>query len=122
MTSRRAGLGQAALIFGAAFLGFCAFWYGMFWVAQAAGFNLQSTPEYGFSSGIGPMILTAILGASVITGMWHGHNCHQDGCLRYGRHRVNGTPWCNVHHENARPYVSDNELLQQILAKLDELK
>lgn len=41
----------------------------------------------------------------LITGLaglyWH-HTCHISRCLRPGRHRVDGSPWCNKHHIAAR--------------------
>lgn len=89
-------------VFALAFIGMVAFWFGAFWLAQATGFNKQVTPEYGFSSGIGPMILAAFGYGTLVAGVWHGVNCHEGGCWRIGRHRVDGTPWCNVHHEKAR--------------------
>ena len=30
------------------------------------------------------------------------HNCHERRCWRVGRHAVDGTPWCNRHHQAAR--------------------
>jgi hypothetical protein len=30
------------------------------------------------------------------------HTCHTSGCYRIGRHQVDGTPWCNKHHQQAR--------------------
>jgi hypothetical protein len=113
------GFAQVAGVFLAAIATFSAFWYGMFWIAQAAGFNLQSTPEYGFSSGIGPMILAALGYSTLCTGLWHGLNCHHPGCPRIGRHKIDGTPYCNVHHEDYRPEIKVEDLLRQIL---DELK
>lgn len=102
----------------AVFLGICAFWIGSFYIANALGFDLQSTPQYGFSSGIGPMILTALLGSSVFVTMWHSMNCHEEGCWNLGKHKVNGTPWCNIHHSNARHALTAEQLLEQILEEL----
>lgn len=100
------------------FVGICAFWIASFYVAQATGFNLQSTPEYGFSSGLGPMLLTALLGSGVFVTMWHSLNCHEQGCWNFGKHKVNGTPWCNLHHESARHTLTTEQLLEQILEEL----
>ena len=51
----------------------------------------------GAGSDIGEL---ALLGA--VGGMYHKHNCHQPRCWRIGRHVVDGTPWCNLHHGPAR--------------------
>lgn len=118
---KKNGIGQAVALFAAAFLAFCGFWLGVFWICRLTGFESQATPQYGFTSGIGPMILTGLGMATIITGMWHGFNCHQDGCYRIGRHKVNGTPWCNEHHEQARIANTDSELLSQLLAELRKL-
>lgn len=32
---------------------------------------------------------------------WH-HTCHVDACFLPGRHLVDGTRWCNLHHLDAR--------------------
>lgn len=112
------------LIWFGAFLAICAFWLGVFWISQLASFNLQSTPEYGFSSGIGPMILTAAGMGTIITSMWHAMNCHEEGCFNIGRHKVNGTPWCNIHHEAARHEKTTEQLLtdqNELLGKVIEL-
>ena len=67
-----------------------------------AGFSSQATQQYAFVSGVGPMLLTAVLGSSALATVWHSLNCHQEGCWRIGRHKVKGSPWCNTHHEQAR--------------------
>lgn len=66
------------------------------------GFSSQATQQYAFVSGIGPMLLTALGMSTIIAGLWHSLNCHQEGCWRISRHKVKGSPWCNRHHENAR--------------------
>jgi hypothetical protein len=80
-----------------------------------AGFSSQATDQYAFVSGVGPMLLTALLGSSVVAGLWHGLNCHREGCYRIGRHKVSGTPWCNRHHEGARPAVTVEDKLDELL-------
>lgn len=127
MAVRVNGLWQAVAVFAAALTVFCVFWYGCFELCRVTGFELQTTPQYGFTSGIGPMILTGLGMAGIATGLWHGHNCHRDGCFRIGKHRVNGTPWCNLHHEQARPekpvselIIDNGMLLDQILTVLKD--
>jgi hypothetical protein len=39
---------------------------------------------------------------AVIGGLWRKHNCHRRRCWRIGRHQVDGTPWCDKHHQAAR--------------------
>jgi hypothetical protein len=77
--------------------------------------------EYQLLSGFVPALtVLTLLGALV--SMYHVRNCHKDGCWRIGRHRVSGTPWCNRHVGEARPSVSTEELLTQILAELRVLR
>ena len=97
------------------------FWWGMFALVDQFGFNSQLTKNYAFSSGVGPMILTGIGMSTIIVGLWHSLNCHQEGCFNVGRHRVNGTPWCNIHHGKARAEVTDSDRLDQIVALLESL-
>jgi hypothetical protein len=79
------------------------------WLAYATGsYNCPRTGcpggvahNYNFFSGAGSDITElAIVGG--ILGMYHKHNCHDPGCWRIGRHSVDGTPWCNRHHQAAR--------------------
>lgn len=32
-----------------------------------------------------------------LAGFYHKHNCHISGCLRIGKHLINGTPYCSQH-------------------------
>lgn len=65
------------------------------------GMDNLSGPVYGFWSGFGSDIgQVTLLGA--VLGMWRRHNCHQRRCWRVGRHQVDGTPWCDRHHLDAR--------------------
>lgn len=77
--------------------------------------------NYAFASGPGPMILTAAGMSTIIGGLWRTHNCHEDGCYRIGKHKVNGTPWCNLHHEAARHVKTVEELLTETNDLLREL-
>lgn len=109
-------------VFLAAFAVFIAGWVGVFMLMNHFGFNSQVTPQYAFTSGVGPMVLTALGMSTIITGMWHGLNCHESGCLRIGKHKVNGTPYCTVHHQQARPEVTDSERLDRIIELLEGLR
>lgn len=37
------------------------------------------------------------------------HDCHYKGCWRMGRHVVDGSPWCNKHHEKARKDLDERQ-------------
>jgi hypothetical protein len=76
---------------------------------------------YQLLSGFIPA-LTVLSLATLLAGGYHHINCHEPGCPRIGKHKVNGTPWCNIHHEHARPEVSDNELLADIAATLHRIE
>lgn len=79
------------------------------------GFSSQATQNYAFVSGVGPMFLTALLGAGAIGGLLHAVNCHREGCWRIGRHKVKGTPWCNSHHEDARSVETLEDKLDRLI-------
>lgn len=38
-------------------------------------------------------------------GLYRKNNCHEPRCPRIGRHAVDGTPWCDRHHHEARKVV-----------------
>lgn len=73
--------------------------------ALAHFFGLNSANGFGylFWSGIGSDIAEVTLIAAV----WHHLNCHEDGCFRLGKHRVDGTPYCGSHHLEARKKTPD---------------
>jgi hypothetical protein len=77
--------------------------------------------SYQLLSGFIPA-LTAFSLVTLIAGAWHHVNCHQPKCLRIGKHKVSGTPWCGKHHLEARPELSAEELLAQILEELRSLR
>lgn len=51
----------------------------------------------GIASDIGELTLM-----SGLVGLYYKHVCHQRHCYRISRHIVNGSPWCNKHHEAQR--------------------
>jgi hypothetical protein len=71
------------------------------WLAIHTGTDNEPGPYYGFWSGFGSDLGEATLLAALL-GALHKHNCHTKGCWRIGRHVVDGTPWCNHHHQAAR--------------------
>jgi hypothetical protein len=88
------------------------FWrYGVqHWLAYHTGSQNTpgSPPNYNFFSGSGSDLqeLTLLSGLAV---MWHHVNCHEAGCWRPGKHKVDGTPWCNRHHQSARDNAGDGK-------------
>ncbi len=108
-------------VFAAATVVFAAAWIGVFLLLGHFGFNNQATPQYGFTSGVGPMLLTALGMSTLITGLWHTHNCHEPRCWWIGRHKVNGTPYCNRHHQSAREEQTTDELLRALIDRLDQV-
>jgi hypothetical protein len=71
------------------------------WLAVHTGTVNEPGPYYGFWSGFGSDLgEVALLGA--VLGAYRKHNCHEPRCWRMGRHIVDGTPWCNRHHQAAR--------------------
>lgn len=82
----------------------------------------SSTPwTYQMWSGIVPALTIMTLFGS-LGGAYHLHNCRADKCWRIGRHRVAGVPWCDRHAGQAKPAVSTEDLLAQILAELRALR
>ncbi|MDQ2873980.1 MAG: hypothetical protein M3Y33_03850 [Actinomycetota bacterium] len=69
-------------------------------LAHALGIDTQQSQEYDFVSGVGPMIITAVLGAGALASLWHVLNCHQQGCARIARFHVAGGQYkvCRRHH------------------------
>jgi hypothetical protein len=73
----------------------------MTWLLHILGIDNLSGRWYGFWSGAGGDIGQITLIAAVL-GAFRKHNCHQRRCWRIGRHLVDGTPWCDRHHQDAR--------------------
>lgn len=65
------------------------------WTGCDYGAGYGHFQPYDFLSGFGSLSLFAWL-----IGMYVRHRCH--GCWRLSRHVVDGSPWCNRHHETAR--------------------
>ena len=79
----------------------------------------SGTPwSYQLESGFVPA-LTVVSLATLIGGAWHHLNCHEAGCWRPGKHKVDGTPWCNRHHSRARERTQAT--LEDVVARLDLL-
>ena len=71
------------------------------WLQHFMGVDNGSGRWYLFHSGFGANLgELALLGG--IYGLWRKHNCHTPRCPRIGRHIIDGTPWCNKHHQQAR--------------------
>lgn len=77
-------------------------------LAHFFGLDNLSGPFYGFWSGIGSDIgELAIIGGLIQ--IYRQHLCHVDGCYRWGRRSVEGTPHivCHRHHPKPRPSAQD---------------
>lgn len=68
------------------------------WFLTVTGSNNTSGTWYGFWSGFAGDLF--IFGALV--SFYRKHNCHDNHCWRIGKHIVDGTPYCNKHHQAAR--------------------
>lgn len=77
-----------------------------------------TSPWYQLWSGIIPA-LTVLTLLGTVAGAWHHLNCHEPKCLRIGKHKVDGSPWCNRHHERARAKAAAT--LDDVVARLDKL-
>jgi len=64
------------------------------------------------------MMLTTLGFGTIIGGLWKTHNCHYDGCWNIGKHKINGTPWCDVHQQQGLEAHTTDELLRLILDEL----
>ena len=79
----------------------------------------SSTPwTYQLLSGFVPA-LTVLGLLTFIAGAWHHVNCHQDHCWRIGKHKVDGTPWCRKHHQQARARAAAG--LADVVDRLDRV-
>lgn len=92
--------------------------------AYAVGVHPYPGPQtpwtYQLESGFIPALAILSL-AGGVAGAWRHVNCHESRCPRFGRHKVSGTPWCDVHVENARPERTDQEILLAIEDSLNAL-
>jgi hypothetical protein len=77
------------------------------WLLALTGAKDEAGSWYGFWSGFGGSVPDFLLLGGLIT-LVKKHNCHQGRCWRIGRHTVDGTPWCNRHHEAARKRQDEN--------------
>lgn len=95
-------------------------------VLHFLGWDGQASDNYSAWSGSVPALFTLIGMSTLITGLWAHVNCHEPGCYLIGKHKVSGTPWCGRHQANARPELSEHELLEEIstriLQVLEELR
>jgi hypothetical protein len=73
---------------------------------------------YQLESGFVPA-LTVLSLLGTVAGLWHSVNCHKRRCWRIGRHKVDGTPWCDHHHGEAREKAAAT--LEDVVARLDSL-
>lgn len=90
------------------------------WLGFSKAAYFTNGQNYAFYSGIGPMLLTSIGMSTIIGGLWHAHNCHADGCWNIGRHRINGSPWCNTHMADAQAQQTLEVLLTELITLLKD--
>ncbi|HMG62694.1 MAG TPA: hypothetical protein VK599_07080 [Streptosporangiaceae bacterium] len=78
------------------------FWH---WLVHFFGLDFGAAyghlVPYDFWSGTGSDLAEASIPVALAAG-WRKHNCHEHRCWRLGRHLVDGTPWCDRHHQGAR--------------------
>lgn len=79
---------------------------------HALGIDTQASQNYDFTSGSGPMIVSAIGFSGAGLSYWRHVNCHTDGCPRIGRYPVEGTPYkvCKACH----PTVPDQVTVEHL--------
>lgn len=77
----------------------------------------QTPWTYQLWSGFTPALTVLTLLGSVFS-LYHLHNCHEPGCLRLGKLKAGGSPWCKLHVHKAKPHATSEEILQQILEEL----
>lgn len=73
------------------------------WLQIHLGIANEPGPYYGFFSGSGSDFgEIALIGAvgTLIAGLWHKFNCHNEGCPRIGLHQLAGGTYvvCRKHH------------------------
>lgn len=103
-----------------ALVGFLFWWFDRD-LLHFLGWDGQTSDNYAAWSGSVPALFTLVGLSTIVTGLFHNVNCHEPGCWRIGKHKVDGSPWCNVHHGNARPDVTDSQRLDQIIALLEQI-
>lgn len=82
----------------------------------------SSTPwTYQMWSGVIPA-LTVLTLFGALSSVYHLHNCHYETCWRLGRHRVNGSPWCDKHFKDVKPELTPEDVLEMILGVLTEIR
>jgi hypothetical protein len=76
------------------------------------GLDDASGAWYLFWSGIFGDV--AIFAAAV--GLYRSHNCHVKGCLRIGKHKVDGTPYtvCGSHHPEVDGRVTHEHVTRKL--------
>jgi hypothetical protein len=83
-----------------------ALWMGFFpvdwqnWLGFSHYAYFEGGQNYAFTSGPGPMLITAVGLSTIIAGAWHHINCHVDGCMMIGRYPLAGGQYkvCRRHH------------------------
>lgn len=82
-----------------------------YWAQVHTGTVDEPGPYYGFFSGFGSDLGEVVLiggVATVVAGMWHKFNCHNEKCWRIGLHHVAGGQYvvCRKHHNEITRHES----------------
>lgn len=65
------------------------------WLLHVFGIDTQQSMAYDFWSGVATQLP---LPNWIIAFIWYRHhNCHENRCLRLGKHEQNGTKYCKLH-------------------------
>lgn len=92
------------------------------WAQVHTGIVNEAGPYYAFFSGVGSDIgEIALVGAvgTLIGGLWHKWNCHNENCWRIGLHHVAGGQYvvCRRHHNEITGHGSrklSTEFLREV--------
>jgi len=85
-------------------------------VQHSLGIDTQTSPNYDFVSGVGPMLIAALGFSGIGAGVLRHLNCHQDRCPKPGRFPVAGGQYktCRTHHPD--PTVREGIKAHHLLA------
>lgn len=97
-------------------------WYFDRDILHFLGWDGQTSDNYAAWSGSVPALIALGGYGSLVASVLHQVNCHEKGCLRIGRHRIGSGVWCQRHHENARPDVTDSDRLALIHREIAALR
>ena len=72
---------------------------GIFGLHKELGTSTQTTENYAFVSGIGPIVITTLGFSGLLVTAWKHWNCHEPGCWRHGKYELSsGVKACDIHN------------------------